>query len=209
MRAKTKRSFSQRSLVCAIAAMAIFLSVPREAGAVVGSTLNRPVNVSASIPSELTLDMRIIDQRTNSQVPSMDFGDLLRSGDEFRAQTFFKVYLTIYSVGISCVLSQTGTPLTLNSGTDTIPKGAYIAKPEFEASENSNQARPGNTEIGVHGSAAQNNMLLFKDPDGRKSVITVTYTLTGDPITQATEVIPVNQKSGAYSGTVQFTLTTV
>jgi hypothetical protein len=166
------------------------------------------VNVTAQVPSDLTLDMRIVDQLTTGQVPTMDFGELVRVGDEFRARTFFKVYLRINTVGQACELSQLGTPLARNSGTEIMPAGAYMATPAYEQAQNSNQQIPSGAKLGALGKVG-GTLLLYSDPTGSSRTVTVTYTLSGDPITGATEVIPISQKSGSYSGTVQFTLTTL
>ena len=167
-----------------------------------------PINVSASVPSGLALDLKIVDQVSAAQVPSMDFGELVRMNSEFRAGTFFKVYLTANAAGNSFVLTQTGTSLTRNGGPETIPNGAYIVKPEYVDSDNSGAAQPVSSTVGNRGSAT-GTRTLYTDPTGSSRIITLTYTLSGDPNTGATEIIPLSQKSGSYSGTVQFTLTTV
>ena len=166
------------------------------------------VNVSATVPGGLTLDLRIVDQLTDSERPSLDFGELVRVGGEFRAATFFKVYLSANAAGDSFTLTQTGTPLTRTGGAEQIPSGAYIVKPEYVESDNAGAAQPAGSTVGTRGSAS-GTRTLYTDPTGASSIITLTYTLSGDPNTGATEIIPLSQKSGAYSGTVQFTLTTI
>ena len=186
----------------------LFFSFIFFAEATDASTLSTgPINVSASVPTGLTLDMRIVDQLNSAQVPSLDFGELIRTGDEFRAARFFKVYLTANVAGDPFVLTQLGTPLARSGGSETIPNGAYIVKPEYVDSDNSGSSQPTGSTIGTRGSAA-GTRTLYTDPTGSSRVITLTYTLSGDPNTGATEIIPLSQKSGPYSGTVQFTLTT-
>lgn len=171
------------------------------------SATQGPITVAADIPSGLTLDMTIIDQLSGAVVPSLDFGDLVRVGDEFRSSKFFKVLLKINSVGDPFELTQNGTALTRSGGAETMPSGAYIVKPTFEAAENNGAAQPSGAAIGSTGSAV-GNKILYTDPTGTGGVVTLTYTLSGDPNIGATEKIQLNQKSGSYAGTVQFTLTT-
>ena len=166
-----------------------------------------PLDVKASIPAGLTLEATVIDQLINAVVPSLDFSELVRVGNEFRSKTFFKVYLRINSVGDPCTLSQNGTDLVRQSGAEIMPRGAYTVLPEYIEGDNSGQPQPPGSSLGVRGTVV-GPRLLYTDPTGSDRVITSTYTLTGDPNTGATEVITLDQKSGNYSGTVQFTLTT-
>ena len=186
----------------------VFCGTDLFAGAAPGSSLNRLVNVSAEIPSELMLEMRIVDQLTKGQVPSMDFGELQRTGDEFRAKTYFNVYLTVNSVGVSSELTQVGTLLTRVSGNETMPSGAYMMKPFYEESQNNGLAIPVGARVAAAGRVAETRS-VYSDTNGESRTITVSYTLTGDPQTAATQVIPISQKSGSYSGTITFTLTTI
>ena len=165
------------------------------------------INVSATVPSGLTLEMRIVDQKDNAERPSLNFGELLRTDDDFRAPTFYKVFLTVSGAGDPFELTQTGTLLTRNDGAQTLPPGAYFVKPLYEESSNSGVELPLGSQVGRTGSAV-GSRVLYTDPTGSFRVITAVYTLTGDPATEATERIPLSQKSGIYSGTIQFTLTT-
>lgn len=166
-----------------------------------------PIHVSASIPTGLTLEMKIVDQVNGSQMPSLDFGELVRTGEEFRAARFFKVFLNENAAGDPFTLTQIGTPLTRNGGSETIPNGAFIVQPAYAEADNSGNAQPAGSTIGSIGTAV-GTRTLFTDATGSSRVITLIYTLSGDPNTGATEVIPLSQKSGSYSGTIQFTLTT-
>ena len=168
---------------------------------------SEPIHVSASIPSGLTLEFRIVDQVNGSQVPSLDFGDLVRTSDEFRAARFFKVYLTANAASDSFTLTQVGTLLARTGGSETIPTGAFIVKPEYVESDNAGAAQPIGSTVGARNSAV-GTRTLYTDPTGSSRILTLTYTLSGDPNTGATEIIPLSQKSGPYTSTVQFTLTT-
>lgn len=170
------------------------------------SSASGPFDVKASIPAALTLRATVIDQLTNKVVPTLDFGELVRVGNEFRSETFFKVYLEINSVGDPCTLSQNGTDLVLQGGPDIMPRGAYTVLPEYIDADNNGDPQPPGSTLGVRGTVV-GPRLLYSDPTGSGRVITTTYTLSGDPNTGATEVITLDQKSGSYAGTVQFTLT--
>ena len=172
------------------------------------STSAGPVTIAARVPAGLTLELTIVDQLTRTERPSLDFGELVRVGEEFRSTTFFKVLLKINTVGDSCELTQTGTPLTRSPGGETIPDGAYFVRPAYDEADNNDAPQPPGSGLGVAG-AVVGPRVLYRDPTGSSRVIAATYTLSGDPNTGATEIIPLSQKSGSYSGTVQFTLTTV
>ena len=189
-----------------IFALFLFLAAPVRVAEAASATQG-PINVAADIPSGLTLELTIIDQLSGAVAPSLDFGDLVRVGDEFRSSKFFKVLLKVNSVGDPFELTQNGTPLTRTGGSETLPSGAYMVQPSFVPGDNSGAAQPSGSSIGTAGTAV-GNKLLFSDPSGTGGVLTLSYTLSGDPNTGATEKILLNQKSGAYAGTVQFTLTT-
>ena len=190
---------------CLLLVLVFLLTLSVQAFA--ASASQGPIIVAAEIPSGLTLELTIIDQLSGAAVPSLDFGDLVRVGDEFRSSKFFKVFLKVNSVGDSFELTQNGTALTRAGGAETLPSGAYIVKPIYEAADNNGTAQPSGAAIGNTGTAV-GNKILYTDPTGTGGVVTLTYTLSGDPNTGATEKILLNQKSGAYAGTVQFTLTT-
>lgn len=166
------------------------------------------ITAKASINSSLTLDVVVEDQLSSAITPSLDFGNLIRVNDEFRSQTFYKVYLTINSVGDPCELSQLGTFLSRTGGGEIIPSGVYIVKPEYDAGQNSSKAQPAGSQVGSRGTAV-GTRVLFTDPTGSDRTITATYTLSGDSNLGATETIPLSQKSGSYNGTIQYTLTTI
>ena len=192
------------SMVCCV-----LLGVPLDFTSIVSAqtTVGGPIHVSAVVPAGLMLELTIIDQLTNAEVPSMDFGELVRNGDEFRAARFFKVLLNTNVAGESYQLTQNATPLTRNGGAETIPEGAFIVKPAYVETDNFGLTLPIGSSVGAVASAIGTRP-LFSDPTGSSRVLSLTYTLSGDPNTGATEVIALSQKSGSYSGTVQFTLTT-
>ena len=171
------------------------------------STSEGPINVSAVVPNDLTLEIHIVDQLSSAEKPSLDFGELERVGGEFRAKTFYKVLLTVSGAGDPFELTQNGSALTRSDGTETIPSGAYMMRPGYSETENEGQARPLGSALGDKNTAVGPH-LIYSDPTGSQRVTSATYTLSGDPSTEATEVIPLSQKSGTYSGTIQFTLTT-
>ena len=171
------------------------------------SVSGTPIIVSASVPQGLTLELEIVDQLSGAQRPSLDFEELIRVGNELRSARFFKVFLKVNAAGDPMELTQIGTPLTRNSGPEAIPNGAYIVKPEYIEADNAGATQPTGSTLGAIGTAV-GARLLFSDPAGSSRVITAIYTLSGDPNTGATDVIPLSQKGGSYSGTIQFTLTT-
>lgn len=184
----------------------LFCVWPFAAAAATNSTAG-PINVGASIPSGLALELIIVDQLSGATVPSMDFGELAPFDDEYRATRFFNVFLKVNTAGNAYELTQLSTPLTRTGGTETIPNGAFFVKPFYEETDNAGLAAPGGSKLGVVGTAVSAKR-VFEDPTGAARTLRLQYTLTGDPITGATQVIPLGQKSGAYAGTVQFTLTT-
>ena len=161
-----------------------------------------PINVSAEIPSGLALELTIIDQLTGSKVPSMDFGELSRFNDEYRATRFFNILLKVNTAGNSYELAQLSTPLTRSGGSETIPNGAFFVKPLYEAADNSGNVLPGGSVLGVPGTAVATQP-VFKDPTGSARTVRLQYTLTGDPVTGATQNIPLGQKSGSYTATAR------
>ena len=165
------------------------------------------VNISADVPFGLTLELKIVDQLTGAQIPSLDFGELVRTGNKFRSSKSFKVFLTVNAAGDPLELTQLGTALARDGGTEKIPNGAFIVKPMYVTSDNTGASQPSGSTVGAVGTAV-GTRLLFNDLTGSSRIITLVYTLSGDPNTNATETIPLSQKSGSYSGVIQFTLTT-
>jgi len=184
--------------------LGLSLLVPKETAASV--TKNVSVLTSATVPAALTLNVTIIDQTTNSAVPTMDFGELQRVGDEFRSATYFKVLLKVDTVGDPLNVTQIGSPLTRAGGVETIPSGAYIAEPTYSDTDNGGKSQPAGSHLDIRRTVAGTHD-IYSDSSGSKRFISIFYRLSGDPATGGTEVIPLDQKSGAYSGTVQFTLT--
>ncbi len=184
-----------------------FLALSFTIGARAANLTAGPLNVSAEIPSGLALQLTIIDQLTGAQVPSLDFGELSRVQDEYRAQRFFNVLLKINTAGNPYALTQLSTPLTRTGGSEALPDGAFYVKPIYDSDDNAGLLPPSGSSLGVAGSAVGSRP-LFNDPTGSTITVRLRYTLSGDPITGATQAIPLSQKSGAYAATVQFTLTT-
>ena len=170
------------------------------------STSTGAVSISASIPSGITLNVTILDQLTQTAKPTLDFGELVRVGNEFRSETFFKVLVEVDTVGSSFHLVQVGTPLVRNGGSETMPSGAYIVEPIYQDTQNDGKPQPTGSTIGKRQSVV-GTQELYTDPTGSKRVLTAIYHLSGDPITGGKEIIPLDQKSGSYSGTIQYTLT--
>lgn len=198
-----------KSAKFAIAFVSVFLGLAAFSPVVHATSLNgNPVVVEASVGAGLTLNVTITDQLTNTVVPSMDFGELVRTDNEFRSKTFFKVLLRINSVGDPCQLTQTGTALTRTDGTETMPSGAYIVKPEYVDADNNGVGIPTGASVGKVATVV-GTQVLYNDPTGSDRNVTALYTLSGDSTLGATQIIPLSQKSGSYSGTIQFTLTTV
>ena len=164
------------------------------------------VTISASVPSALTLNLTIIDPLTQSAVPTMDFNELERVGEEFRAAKFFKVFLEVDTVGDPLTLTQVGTPITRTGGSETIPSGAYVVDPTYSEADNNGKAQAPGSQLAARQSVVGTHE-IYNDPNGAKRTLTIFYYLSGDPATGGTQIIPLDQKSGAYSGSIQFTLT--
>ena len=167
---------------------------------------NATLLTSANVPSALTLNVTIIDQTTQSAVPTMDFGDLERVGDEFRSLKLFKVLLEVDTVGDALHVTQIGTPLTRAGGSETIPNGAYISDPKYIDTDNAGKGQPPGSHLDVTQSVVGTRE-LYSDPAGLRRTLSIFYRLSGDPATGGTQLIPLDQKSGSYSGSIQFTLT--
>lgn len=176
------------------------------AGNAASSTSSGAVNIAASIPSGLTLNVTIVDQVTQSVVPTMNFGELERVGDEFRAAKFFKVLLEVDTVGDPLHVTQVGSALARAGGSETIPSGAYIAEPTYSESDNEGKPQPAGANLDARRSVVGTNE-IYSDTSGAKRFISVFYRLSGDPATGGTAAIPLDQKSGSYSGMIQYTLT--
>ncbi|MBI4353499.1 MAG: hypothetical protein HY593_06225 [Candidatus Omnitrophica bacterium] len=167
-----------------------------------------PIDISATVSSSLSLNVKVVDQATNQEVSSLDFGQLKEEKTQSLAQTSFKVLIKVGPGNGSLQLTQTGTPLTHEAGSAVIPEGAFAVKPTYDAADNSGASQPEGSTVGAAGTAV-GTRTLYSDPTGSERVVTLLYTLSGDPSAGAAEVIPAEQKSGAYSGAVQFTVTTV
>ena len=166
-----------------------------------------PISASATIASEFTLKIRIEDQVTKAITPTMNFGELVRVNDnELRAATFFKVYIELDTLGAASHLTQTASPLTREGGSETMPNGAYIVQPTYDPADNGNLQQPSGSNLGKRQSAVGTEE-IYTDPTGSHRTVTSLYFLSGDSTIGATEPITLNQKSGAYSGTIQYTLT--
>lgn len=181
-----------------------FLSpVPKEA--VAGVTTNAVLLTSATVPSNLTLNLEIIDETTQAAVPTMNFGDLERVGNEFRSTKLFRILLNVDTVGDPLVVTQIGSPLVRTGGFEIIPSGAYIVEPTYSEEDNNGKTLPGTAIVGARTSVVGTHE-TYSDTAGSKRTVSIFYRLSGDPATGGTEIIPLDQKSGAYTGTVQFTL---
>ena len=170
------------------------------------TTTSTTVLTSATVPSALTLNVTIIDELDQAVVPTMDFGALERVNDEFRSSKFFKVLLEVDTVGSPLHVTQIGSPLTRSGGSETMPNGAYIVEPTYSEADNDGKPKPTGAFIGARQTAVDTQE-IYSDPAGSRRSITLFFRLSGDPSTGGTQIIPLDQKSGAYSGTIQFTLT--
>lgn len=200
---KSKRKTFFTALFSALLIAGLGLPSARAAG-----TQNvGPVPVSAEVPSSLELVVTIRDALTNAVVPTMAFGELLPDTGDYRARTFYLVTLQVFAGGNAHEVSQNGTLLSRNEGGETIPSGAFNVSPFYDSAVNSGLPQPPGSAVSSAGSAV-GLKLLYSDPSGNNRTVSAFYTLSGDPNTGATQQIPLSQKSGAYSGAVQFTLTT-
>ncbi len=197
---------------CAIGIVGFFMTILCACSAWADSASKAGIEVSARVPSALTLNIRIIDEYNNKEKPSIDFGELERIGDEFRAKVTYKVLIDVNANGDGYEVRQLGSQLIRNGGSEAIPNNTYICRPLYQESENiysdpTDAGLPPTAKVGEWGTTI-GDKLLFDNPGGKRRTITTRYTLSGDPNTGASDIIPISQKSGSYSGTIQFTLTT-
>lgn len=195
---------TRREIYGSLFMFVVSLLASPEAGAGAIST-NATLLTSATVPSALTLNVTVIDQVTQSAVPTMDFGDLERVGDEFRSGKLFKVLLEVDTVGDPLHVTQVGSALTRVGGSETIPNGAYIADPTYNEADNDGKPQPPSSHLDVRQTVVGTHE-IYSDTAGSKRTLAIFYRLSGDPVTGGTAIIPLDQKSGAYSGTIQFTL---
>ena len=165
---------------------------------------NAPINVSAEVQSSVTLQLTVVDQQTGAEVSSLDFGELNRVGNQFLATKVFKVEARILTSGRPYELVQTSTPLARVGGSEVIPPTAFVSKPFYDASYNAGAALSPGARLGSSAPVGGSQRVLA-DPTGTAQSVHILYSLSTDPTAPA---IPLNQKSGAYTGTVQYTLTT-
>ncbi len=165
-----------------------------------------PIQTTASVSNQLTLNVRIFDGASGAEIPSLDFGELQISGDELKSNRYFKVLLQASAQGESYEITHQASDFVRSGGTETIPAGALAVEPYYSAAENGGAAIPLGAKIASSG-PAKNVPVVFSDPSGSSRVISMLYTLSSKTA-GSTEKIPVNQRSGAYSGTIRYTLTT-
>ncbi len=164
------------------------------------------ITTSATIASEFTFKITVENQNPVATTTTMNFGELVRANDsELQAATFYKVYAELNTLGAPSHLTQTASALTRSGGSETIPNGSFVMKTTYEPADNAGQAQPtGVTMLPVQ--TAVGTKEIYADPTGSHRVVTILYYLTGDPTLGATEKISFDQKSGSYSGIVEYTL---
>lgn len=165
------------------------------------------ITTTAEIPNALALNITITDLSTGQEIPSMDFGVVDNSAGQLHSNRLFRVLLAVNAQGVSYEIKHDVSPLVRSGGSEVIPSGAFSARPFYVAEDNAGQLIPSGSRLAVTG-PAEALKTIFTDPSGSSRVISMIYALSGDPSTGATEKIPVSQRSGSYSGTIQFTLTT-
>lgn len=166
------------------------------------------VIVSADVVAELELEVIAIDEKTQSPMSSLDFGELLRTDSELLSPRVCRVMLKVSGTGQPLELIQTASELVVQGNSDIIPKGAFMMRPAYLPEDNAGIGMPAGSQVAAPG-PVYGRQLLYRDPTGSHRIISVYYTLSGDPTTGATDQIPLTQKEGNYFGNIQYTLTTI
>jgi hypothetical protein len=186
--------------------ISIFLFTTATAHA--SSTSAPQIYISADIATELTLELIAMDENTHTTMSSLDFGQLLRTDTDLRSSKVCKVLLKVSGTGVPLELVQIASDLAVRGNTDVIPKGAFMMRPAYLAADNGGVGMPPGSQV-AGASSVYGRQLLYRDPTGSSRIISVFYTLSGDPSTGASASIPLEQKTGDYSGNIQYTLTTI
>lgn len=172
------------------------------------STSAPQIYVSADIASELTLELIAVDETSQVPLASLDFGQLLRTDTDLRSSKVCKVLLKVSGTGTPLELVQIASELAASGEGEIIPKGAFMMRPTYLAQDNGGVGMPAGSQVAAP-SPVYGRQLLYRDPTGSTRIISVFYTLSGDPSTGASDFIPLDQKQGDYSGNIQYTLTTI
>lgn len=199
-------------ILALLTAAAFIMLIPASPAS--ATSFTQAAEVHAKVNPDITLEIIIIDKLYNRITQTMDFGDLQKVGEEYRSATYYQVQITAAANTDPFEVRQSATALVRSGGFETIPTGAYIAKiPTLDlittiSGDQQTQGAPAGAKVGETGTAVR-DILIYQsdDRDNKKVMIPVDYTLSGDSALKATQIIPINQKSGSYSGTVMFTIT--
>ena len=196
---------------------------------------SKNVTVNASVPnssSEIDIVIRKYtdgdpDQNpwTNStEVTAMSFDTLshtLSDGSDagqWYAEAAFAVIIYAQGFGHQYEINSTCTGLT--SGGSSLPTGSFGANPAYASSDewspgDSQGSMPAGAQLGTGGSAVASDKLIYRSEDPSTARILQThysippYAAGGGAPYAGYEPVPLNQASGAYSGTVTITIANI
>jgi hypothetical protein len=179
-----------------------------------------PYTISATVDGSLLLTVQLFKGTTTgptgSALSAISFGTLkeftqtsgktLRSDDTGGMGEVIAM-ITANSHQAQYTITQTGTALTY--GTNTMPTGACTVTPAYATADNGGLAKPAGATVAAGGSwVGARTIYTSEAAPSAMRTIQAHYSITDDPAAGATASVPLNQAAGAYSGTVQITVTT-
>jgi hypothetical protein len=189
--------------------------------ATVTSTLAFSVVINELVPNTATPNPS--DTLIGPAVTAMDFGTLASNGlfdpdgtgplaPQPRALNSLKAFQVFFGINAQqrpFQIKQAAAPL--QSGSDTIPAGAFIVSPLDGVGGDPTKPLPANIVRGNRGSAITGSLLtpsvLFSSSGGPSDTMAATYGITDDSSLGAMAPIPLDQPAGTYTTTIRFTAT--
>lgn len=162
-----------------------------------------PILTSAVVPNMLSLNVLVLDAATDAPLSSLDFGRLSAAGNELGSTRAFRVLLQVNAQGSPYEVRQEASPLQRSGGEEMLPLGAFLAQPLYLETDNAGQTAPAGARLGAADSV-ENLQSVYLDPSGSNRTVSVLYQMAP----AGGQAIPVHQRSGDYTGTIQYTLVT-
>lgn len=168
-----------------------------------------PILTIAEVPTSFTINLSVQDAATGQSLPNMDFGKLSQDNSALVPERQLKVLASVNAAGMPYDLSQNSSSLVRQQGMEEISNDALVVRPVYEESVNGGQNLPAGAKVAAvgTGSTVRN---LYTDPTGQPRVISIYYSIAGEN-SQVAQSKPLSsdQRSGSYTGQVQFTLTSL
>ena len=198
---------------------AAFAACAPEAFAVAAFKSTAPIDITASVSSELTLKVVLHkNDFAGAVVTAINFGELvdigtgtLRSSPTSTTGTgAVAAFITANSHGVPYTITQTGTVLDNGAGA-TLPTGACTVVPVYEPLDNGGAAKPPTAVLGDKLPWFPGTTIYTSELVAPASVRTIQayYSVTDDPAAGATTGVPLNQASGTYTGSTVITVTEI